>query len=203
MAEQEKEIIGLPFPRNKSAVSVEEAISLRSSIREYKDEALTQEEISQLLWAAQGMMQRKSGRTAPSSGALYPLEIYLVVGKVKNLEPGVYHYRPPEHSLVKIESGDKRSVLFNASLRQPSIKNAPVSLVICAKYQRTTQKYGERGSRYVHIEVGHVGQNIYLQAEALGLATVAIGAFNDEAVKKALGVKEEPIYIMPLGRPVE
>jgi len=203
MAEQEKEIIGLPFPRNKSAVSLEEAISLRSSIREYKDEALTQEEISWLLWAAQGMMQRKSGRTVPSAGALYPLEIYLVVGKVKGLAAGIYHYRPPEHSLVKIESGDKRSVLFNASLRQSSIKNAPVSLVICAKYQRTTQKYGERGSRYVHIEVGHVGQNIYLQTEALGLATVAIGAFNDEAVKKVLGVKEEPIYIMPLGRPVE
>jgi SagB-type dehydrogenase family enzyme len=203
MAEQEKESIGLPFPRNKSAVSVEEAISLRSSIREYKDEALTQEEMSQLLWAAQGMMQRKSGRTAPSAGALYPLEIYLVVSKVKSLGPGVYHYRPQEHSLVKIESGDRRSALFNASLRQSPIKNAPVSLVICAKYQRTTQKYGERGSRYVYIEVGHVGQNIYLQAEALGLATVAIGAFDDEAVKKVLGVKEEPIYIMPLGRPVE
>ena len=131
---------------------------------------------------------------------MYPLEVYLVAGRVKDLKPGVYRYNPQAHSLIKIAEGDKRLDLFSASLSQASIKNAPISLVICAQYERTTRKYGERGKRYVHIEVGHVGQNIYLQAESLGLATVAIGAFVDEAVKKVLNIKEEPFYIMPVGR---
>lgn len=191
----------LPSPSKKSGVSIEEALVKRRSLREYKDEALTLEEISQLLWAAQGITSVWGGRTAPSGGALYPLEIYLVVGKVKGLEAGVYHYRPHGHFLTNIVQGDKRFALFNAGLWQSPIKNAPVSLVICAEYPRTTQKYGERGRRYVLIEVGHVGQNIYLQVESLGLKTVAIGAFMDEAVKKVLGIKEEPLYIMPVGRP--
>lgn len=191
----------LPSPSKKSGVSIEEALVKRRSLREYKDEALTLEEISQLLWAAQGITSVWGGRTAPSGGALYPLEIYLVVGKVKGLEAGVYHYRPHSHFLTNIVQGDKRFALFNAGLWQSPIKNAPVSLVICAEYPRTTQKYGERGRRYVLIEVGHVGQNIYLQVESLGLKTVAIGAFMDEAVKKVLGIKEEPLYIMPVGRP--
>lgn len=196
---QETEI-RLPPPATKSEISVEEALFKRRSVREYKDEALTLEEVSQLLWAAQGITSRWGGRTAPSGGALYPLEIYLVAGKVKGLEPGVYRYRPHGHLLTNIVQGDKRFALFNASFWQSPIKNASISLIICAEYQRTTRKYGERGRRYVHIEVGHVGQNIYLQAESLGLSTVAIGAFSDEAVKKVLGVKEEPLYIMPVGR---
>ncbi len=197
---ESKTEIKLPLPQKKSSVSVEEALVKRRSVREYKDEALTLEEISQLLWAACGITSGWGGRTAPSGGALYPLEIYLVVGKVKGLETGVYHYRPRGHFLTNIVQGDKRFALFNAGLWQSPIKNAPVSLVICAEYPRTTQKYGERGRRYVLIEVGHVGQNIYLQAETLGLATVAIGAFSDEIVKKVLGIKEEPLYIMPVGR---
>lgn len=191
----------LPAPKKRSGVSLEETIFNRRSIREYKDEALALEEVSQVLWAAQGITCQWQGRTAPSAGALYPLEIYLVAGKVNGLEPGIYHYRPNGHLLVKIVDGDKRSALFNVCLWQSPINNAPISFVICAEYQRTTQKYGERGKRYVHIEVGHVGQNIYLQAEALGLKTVSIGAFSDEAVKKVLGIKEEPLYIMPVGRP--
>jgi SagB-type dehydrogenase family enzyme len=198
-------------------VSVEEAISKRRSVREYKDESLSLKEISQLLWSAQGITANWGGRTTPSGGAPYPLEIYLVAGKVKGLEPGIYHYRPERHSLIMIVQSDKRFALYSSSLFQSCIKNAPISLVICARYERTTRKYGERGKRYVHIEVGHVGQNIYLQAESLGLATVAIGAFMDEAVKKVLninpvrkgsfngrglsnGVKEEPLYIMPVGK---
>ncbi len=197
---QGEEEIKLPSIQTIGKFSVEEAISKRRSAREYKDEALTLEEISQLLWAAQGITSGWGGRTAPSAGALYPLEIYLVAGRVENLKPGIYRYNPERHSLIKIVEGDKRFALNSCSLFQTCIKNAPISIVICAQYERTTRKYGDRGRRYVHIEVGHVGQNIYLQAESLGLATVAIGAFVDEAVKKVLNIKEEPLYIMPVGK---
>ena len=196
---REKEI-NLPPVQTIGKLSVEEAISQRRSIREYKDAPLSLTEVSQLLWSAQGITVNSGGRTVPSAGALYPLEIYLVAGKVANLKPGIYRYNPEKHSLIKVVEGDKRLDLFSSSLHQSSIKNAPVSLVICAQYERTTQKYGERGKRYVHMEVGHVGQNIYLQAKSLGLATVVIGAFTDEAVKKVLNTKEDPLYIMPVGR---
>lgn len=197
---QAKEEIKLSPPQEKGEVSLEEVLSKRRSRREYKDEPLTLKEVSQILWAAQGTTSSWGGRTAPSGGALYPLEIYLVVGEVENLAAGIYHYQPQNHSLLKVGDGDKRFALFSSALFQSAIKSAPVSFVICAEYPRTTRKYGERGKRYVHIEVGHVGQNIYLQVEALGLATVAIGAFIDKTVKKVLNVKEEPLYIMPVGR---
>lgn len=197
---QGKEGIKLPSVQTIGRLSVEEAISKRRSVREYKDAPLSLKEVSQLLWSAQGVTANWGARTAPSAGALYPLEIYLVAGRVENLKPGIYRYNPQAHSLVKIVEGDKRFALFSASLFQAPVKNAPLSLVICAQYERTTRKYGERGKRYVHIEVGHVGQNIYLQAESLGLATVAIGAFVDEAVKKVLNAQEEPLYIMPVGK---
>jgi SagB-type dehydrogenase family enzyme len=192
----------LPPPIKKSNISVEEALSKRRSVRDYKDEPLTLKEVSQLLWAAQGITAGRSRRTAPSAGALYPLEVYLVIGKVKGLDPGIYHYDPAEHSLTKIVSGDKRADLFNAGLGQSSIKAAPIDIVICAEYGRTTIKYMKRGERYAHMEAGHVGQNIYLQAETLGLKCVVVGAFEDGAVKNVLGIKnEEPLYIIPVGKP--
>jgi SagB-type dehydrogenase family enzyme len=197
---ESKEEIKLPSIQTIGRLSVEEAISKRRSVREYKDEPLSLKEVSCLLWAASGITANWGARTAPSAGALYPLEIYLVAGRVEDLKPGIYRYNPEGHSLVMTVEGDKRFALYSASLFQSCIKNAPISLVICAQYERTTRKYGERGKRYVHIEVGHVGQNIYLQAESLGLATVAIGAFMDEAVKKVLNIKEDPLYIMPVGR---
>jgi len=199
LAESKEEIRLSPI-QTIGKISVEETISKRRSVRGYKDEPLSLKEVSQLLWSASGITANWGARTAPSAGALYPLEIYLVAGRVENLKPGIYRYNPQAHSLVKIVEGDKRFALFSASLFQAPIKNAPISLVICAQYERTTRKYGERGKRYVHIEVGHVGQNIYLQAESLGLGTVAIGAFMDEPVKKVLNIKEEPLYIMPVGR---
>jgi len=200
LAESSEEEIHLPSVQTIGKLSVEEAISKRRSIREYKDAPLSLKEVSQLLWSAQGITANRGGRTVPSAGALYPLEIYLVAGRVENLKPGIYRYNPERHSLIKIIEGDKRVALFSNSLFQNCIKNAPVSLVICAQYEKTTRKYGERGKRYVHMEVGHVGQNIHLQAESLGLATVVIGAFTDEAVKKVLNTKEDPLYIMPVGR---
>ncbi len=194
----------LPQPRESGKYSLEEVLIKRRSIRSFTEQALTLEELSQLLFAAQGITEERHGfRTAPSAGALYPLEIYAVVGKVEGLSEGVYRYLPEEHELEKVLTEDRREGLFRSALYQAAIKEAPVVFVICAVYGRTTRKYGERGVRYVHMEAGHVGQNIYLQAEALNLGTVAIGAFHDEAVAQVLSLPQNvvPLYIFPVGRP--
>ena len=190
----------LPKPKSSGRTSLEEALSKRRSVRDYGKNSLTVEEIGRLLWAAQGVTEKWGGRTAPSAGALYPLEIYLLAGEVKGLETGLYHYRPTDHSLSRKKAGDLRGDVMEASLHQEQILKAPATLIITAVYQRTTQKYGERGVRYVHQETGSVCQNIHLQAESLNLGTVWIGAFDDQKVKQALGIAEEPLAIMPGGR---
>jgi len=190
----------LPEPVMKGELSVEEALQRRRSIRSYGKGKLTLQQVSQLLWAAQGITNRRGFRTAPSAGATFPLEVYLVAGEVEGLQPALYHYNPHEHSLRLVKEGDLRKDLDRASLRQGMPREAQISIVIAADYSRTTRRYGKRGIRYVHIEVGHAGQNIYLEAESLGLATVAIGAFDDDAVKGLLGIEEEPLYIMPVGK---
>ena len=176
----------------RGEVSLEEAIERRKSIRYFKRTKLTKEQLSQLIWAA--------GK-APSAGATYPLELYVVIGAecVDDTDAGVYHIE--QGSLELNAAGDVREDLAVACLNQAFIANAPVSFVIAAEYERTTSRYGDRGIRYVHIEVGHVGQNIYLQCEALGLATVAIGAFHDDEIAKVLCLpnKVKPIYVMPVG----
>jgi len=198
------DMIRLTPPRLKGIVSVEEAIKARRSRREFSDKSLTLAELSQVCWAAQGITKGYL-RAAPSAGALYPLELYVIVGKdgVKGLGEGVYHYLPQEHSLRLHAPKDRRMSLAMAALGQTFIARAPVSLVITAQYSRTTGKYGARGRRYVHMEVGHVGENIHLQAEALHMATVVIGAFSDAAVVKALNLPaaHEPLAIMPVGYP--
>jgi SagB-type dehydrogenase family enzyme len=194
------ETMKLPNPKFKSSTSVEEALSARRSVRDYAEDSLTLEQISQLLWAAQGVTSKWGGRTAPSAGALYPLEIYLVAGEVKGLKSGLYHYDPRKHQISLTQEGDLREKATQASLYQDEILRAPATLVITAVYERTMQKYGERGIRYVHMEVGSVGENIYLEAESLKLGTVFIGAFDDERVKKVLGIAEEPLGIMPVGK---
>ena len=197
------EIIKLPKPRLSSTVSVEEALLKRRSIRNFKKEPLTLSEVSQLLWSAQGITEESMGlRTAPSAGALYPIEIYIVVGNVINLPPGIYKYNPKNHELVLIMKGDKRKELAISALGQKWIEEGAIVIVISAVYERTTSKYGERGIRYVHMEAGHVSQNIYLQAVALNLGTVAVGAFYDEEVKKLINMQknENPLYLMPVGR---
>ncbi len=199
-AQKKGEKVKLPEPRYQSETSVEEALLKRRSIRSYKKDKLTLSEVSQLLWSAQGITAKWGGRTSPSAGATYPLEIYIVVGDVSGLESGVYHYLSEEHAIEKILNKDVRKELTGAAWGQDYILFAPLNIVIAADYKRTTGRYGERGIRYVHNEVGHCGQNIHLQCEALGLGTVVIGAFSDERVKKILNIKEEPQYIMPVGR---
>jgi len=195
--------IQLPAPKLRGAVSVEEALQKRRSVRGYQNEALTLSEISQLLWAAQGTTNEAGRRTAPSAGGLYPLELYVVAGNVKDLEPGIYKYASRGHTLAKVASGDKRSDLAAAALGQQQVARGAVCLVIAGVYERTAKRYKERAVRYVHMEAGHAAQNIYLQAAPLGLGTVVLGAFEDARVKSLLGLPEEenPLYIMPVGRP--
>lgn len=203
LTHSQEKIIKLPEPKYKSEISVEEAILKRRSIRNYKDIPLNIYELSQILWSAQGITEKRFGlRTAPSAGATYPLEIYIVVGKVTNLEAGIYKYNPEEHKITLIYRGDKRLELCNAALGQVSVRIAPATIVITAIYERTTKIYGERGIRYVHMEAGHVAQNIYLQCVSLNLGTVSIGAFIDEEVKKVLNLpkNENPLYLMPIGK---
>ena len=144
-------------------------------------------------------------RTAPSAGALYPLEVYVVVGKVDGLPPAIYKYKPPTHQLITVSSGDRREQLATAALGQRWIQGAPLVIVVGAVYKRTEVKYGERAARYVHIEAGHAVENVCLQAVALELGTTVVGAFKDEDVKKVVGMPEEeqPLLIVPVGRPAQ
>lgn len=193
--------VKLPAPRHDGEVSLEHALRYRRSIREFAGGALTLAEVGQLLWAAQGI-SHPIGRTAPSAGALYPLVVHLVAGQVSSLEPGVYRYAPDDATLMKAGDGDRRADLANAALGQAWIADAPAALVLAAVYRRTVGRYGPRGERYVHIEIGHATQNVYLQAGALGLGTTEVGAFDDRAVKSALGLAadNDPLAIMPIGR---
>jgi len=183
-----------------------EAVARRRSVRRFTPEPLSLQQLSQILWAAQGKNDTRGRyRAVPSAGATYPLEIFVLCGQnsIEGLDEGIYHYNIDSHSLTRLYKGDVRLELARAALAQEFIYQAPMDIVICAEYERTMMRYGSRGERYVHMEVGHAGQNIYLQATALGLATVAAGAFDDEQVREVLRLEKryKPLYIMPVGRP--
>ncbi len=195
--------IDLPEPDRAGSVSLEETLANRRSVRSYADAPVSPAEISQILWAAQGITHPAGYRTAPSAGALYPLEVYLALGKGEGIAPGVYHYEPRGHRLKKISEGDPRAELSRAALGQGAVRDAPMVVVLCAVYERVTGKYGDRGIRYTHMEAGHAGQNILLEAVARGLAAVPIGAFDDRKVASVIGVsgQERPLYLIPVGHP--
>jgi SagB-type dehydrogenase family enzyme len=193
-------ITPLPPPILEGETSLEETIARRRSVREFDDTPLTAAELGQLLWAAQGLTDERGFRTAPSAGALYPLELYLVTAE------GVFHYEPQGHQLSALRSDDRRAALYEAALRQEAVRGAPAVFVVTAVYARTEQKYGaQRTPRYVHLEAGHAAQNLLLEAVALGLGAVPIGAFHDEQVQEALGLPpdHEPLYLIPAGHPRE
>jgi SagB-type dehydrogenase family enzyme len=196
--------IALPEPERQGGLGLHAALQARRSVREYSQEPLTLEEVAQLLWAAQGVNDASGYRTAPSAGALYPLELYLVLGDATGLRAGVYHYDPQEHALTPLIAGDVRPELAGASLGQSCVAEGAATLVFAAEYARTTGRYGQRGEQYVHMEVGHAAQNVYLQAASLGLGTVVVGAFEPEGVSALLELPEAfvPLYLMPVGRPV-
>jgi len=192
--------IELPLPRYSSKTSVEYAIKQRRSIREYKPEAITLADLSQLLWAAQGITSQKGFRSSPSAGALYPLQIYIVVGNLVDLPKGVYRYLSENHTLESLTDKDIRKELAKASYDQSYIQNSSVDIIIAANYKKTTKKYGKRGKRFVYMEAGHVAENIYLQCVSLGLGTVSVGGFQDKKIKSILKINDDPLYIMPVGK---
>jgi SagB-type dehydrogenase family enzyme len=194
-------IIKLPDPTHRSDTSLEETLVARRSVRRYARQPITLDQASQLLWAAQGVTHPQGYRTAPSAGALYPLEVYLVAGQVEGLDPGIYKYRPRGHDLVKVVEGDRRKELKDASLRQRSIEFAPATIAFTAVYPRMMVKYSQRGIRYVDMEAGHAAQNACLQAVSLGLGALTIGAFREDDVRRVLGcgADEEPIYLITVG----
>jgi SagB-type dehydrogenase family enzyme len=179
-------------------MSLTEAIAKRRSIRDFAPDPLSLEQISQLAWAAQGITEPTRGlRTAPSAGALYPLELYLLT------KDGVFHYLPQGHKLIQLSDADRRGDLSKAALDQSSVAQAALDIVIAGVFSRTEAKYRERARQYVYIEAGHVGQNIHLQAVALGLGSVSVGAFRDQAVSEvlALSADQTPLYVIPVGHP--
>jgi SagB-type dehydrogenase family enzyme len=194
---QASQEVTLPPPRTDGPVSLEACLTRRRSVRDYTDRDLTWEQIGQLLWAAQGLTADWGGRTAPSAGALYPLEIYVVTRQ------GVYHYVPREHRVDTLATGDQRGALQAVSLDQLAVGSAPAVFVVTAVYARTAGKYGDRAVRYVRLEAGHAAQNLLLQAVALDLGGVPIGAFDDAGIQRVLDLpaNHEPLYVIPVGHP--
>jgi SagB-type dehydrogenase family enzyme len=188
--------LGLPTPVTDGQMSVEAALTQRRSVRAFETRPLTVTELGQLLWAAQGITDERGYRAAPSAGALYPLELYVATAG------GLFHYEPGRHALTLTGEGDARPALYQAALRQEPVAQAPAVFVIAAVYERTAIKYGsERTPRYVHLEAGHAAQNLLLQAAALGLGAVPIGAFDDAGIQRAMGLpaEVEPLYLIPVG----
>lgn len=196
--------IKLPDPETKGKISVEESIARRRSRRDFTGAPLNLGQLGQLLWSMQGCTGEGYLRAAPSAGATFPLEVFSVVGDsgVEGLDAGVYRYLIEDHEIMLFKEGDLRREIATAALRQFWIPAAPVTILVCADYSRTEGRYGLRGRQYVHMEVGHAGQNLYLQAESLGLGAVGIGAFEEDAIAEMLGVKGalDVLYIMPVGQ---
>ena len=193
-----KDRTSLPPPAFSGHMSLEEALAQRRSVRSFADQTLTREDISQLCWAAQGITDDREGlRTAPSAGALYPVELYVVGAEC------VEHYRPRGHILERYLDGDIRGALKAAALDQNSVGEAPTCMVITAVVERTARKYGPRAERYCFMEAGHIAQNILLQATALHLAGVPVGAFEDEKVDAVLKLPpgQHALYLIPIGHP--
>lgn len=194
--------IKLPKPRLEGSIALETVLHRRRSIRRYRTAALSQAEVSQLLWAAQGITDRRGLRSSPSAGALYPLETYVAAANVNNLQTGIYKYNNRNHTLRLIYDRNPIEALYQAGLRQGALRNAAVIFTLTAVYARTTSKYHQRGIRYVDMEAGHAAQNLCLQAVGLGLGSVLIGAFHDKQVKQIIAPDndEQPLYLIPVGR---
>lgn len=207
--------IKLPAPDMTGDMSVEAALNTRRSERVFMQDAIQLADLSQILWAAQGITWRLDTvprqwkgekwlggvRTAPSAGALYPIELYVAVTNVETLEKGLYKYNPLEHTITKTLDGDKREAILNAGLMQSAIKNGKACIIIAGNFGRTEFKYKGRANQYVYIESGAVCQNIYLQCEALNIGTVFIGAIKEDLLRETLGIPdfETPIGLMPIG----
>ncbi|MDY6950454.1 MAG: SagB/ThcOx family dehydrogenase [Thermodesulfobacteriota bacterium] len=201
---QKEGAMPLPQPKEEATVSLERTITERRTIRSFTPQPLTLEQLSQLLWAAQGITgQGGRKRSAPSAGALYPMDLYALLGNggVEGCREGLYHYLPARHEALLVHEGDLRKAVAKAALSQMWIAQAPLVLVITAEYNRVAVKYGKRGIRYAMIEAGHIGQNVFLQAGALDLGAGIVGAFDDNAITRVMKTpsSHEPLLIMPVG----
>jgi SagB-type dehydrogenase family enzyme len=199
---QEENRIKLATPSTDGPFSLEHCLQQRRSIRSFADGALSLNEASQLLWAALGLTGSEGQRTAPSAGGLRGLDCYWVSGQVTGIPQGIYSYDPENHSLAIKIQGDLRAKLATACLGQEQVRECAAIVVLSAVYDRLKWKYGERRVRYGDMEAGHAAQNVYLQATSLGLGTVVVGAFEDDAVREilSLSANEHPLYLMPVGR---
>ncbi len=187
--------MNLPNPNLDGSISLGKIVAARRSWRDFRHRPLTLEQIGQLAWSAQGQDIKSKYRTTPSAGATYPLELFVVT------EQGVFSYLPSKHALERLMNQDVRSALASAAWGQDFIEDAPLTLVFAAEFDRTTRRYGQRGVRYVYMEAGHAAQNVHLQAEAIGLGSVAVGAFDDASVSKVLSLPKnlEPVYMVVVG----
>jgi len=194
--------IALPDPNRAGQLTLEATLAKRRSIRDFSRQPLTSAEISQLLWAGQGITSPMGLRTAPSAGALYPLDLYVAIGHIQSLPQGVFRYDPAKHILQPVGGGDRRDKVSRAALSQTWIADSAAVIAVAATMRRTTRKYGERGVRYAHMEAGHVAQNICLQAAALDLAVTPVGAFRDHEIRHVFEMASdaEPLYLLPVGR---
>jgi SagB-type dehydrogenase family enzyme len=200
---QGAEAIKLPPPAKQGGMALTMALEARRTVRGFASRPLDLAQISQLLWSADGLSDPRGHRTSPSAGATYPLDLYLVVGErgVQDLPAGVYRYLVAEHGLRLLAPGDSQAAVVRACLHQTWMAEAPVMMVIAGEYRRCTNRYGERGLRYTHMESGNVSQNLFLAAAALGLGAGIVGAFEDKALARVLNLPpgQEPLLVMPVG----
>ncbi len=204
MPEAAADTVALPAPQTKGRMTVEQALATRRSRRAYASTPLKLAEVSQLLWAAQGITGPEGRRTAPSAGALFPMELYLSASRVEGLAPGIYHYDPAEHTLGLIAAGDVRREMTAACADQDCVRFSACLLIFSAVPEACAARYGDRAPKFIHIEAGHAAQNVYLEATALGLGVCDIGAFSPDPVRRLVHLDddEEPICLMTAGRPV-
>lgn len=199
--------IALSAPQTADGASIWDVLQQRRSLRRYQDAPLQETELSQLLWASQGITLARGGhgfRTAPSAGALYPVETYLVVNSVETIKPGVYHYAVPDHALEQLKAGHYGAEIARAALDQEMAQRANVVFVWTGVFGRSKWKYKQRAYRYVYLDAGHIAQNLALAAQALGLGSCQIAALYDEEANDLLGVdgeEESTIYMTSVGRP--
>lgn len=195
-------VVQLPLPRYDSPVSVEKALRLRQSTRLFEKSSVSIQELSQLLWSAQGIGNRHGYRTSPSAGALFPIELYVLVRRGEGVYPGFYHYIPNKHHLEISTNSIDEEKLFMASYKQSWVKNAPILIVIASDTNRTAQKYHVKAFQYASMESGHVAQNMMLQSVSLGLGIVGVGAFDEQEIKQIFDIHTlDVMYLICIGHP--
>lgn len=198
--------IKLDKPSNLSKTTLNDVLKKRKSIRDFSKESISKEQLSYLLWASTGIQREEQGfefRTAPSAGALYPIETYLVVNNVEDISKGVYHYSIKEHTLEQLKSGDFGLKIAEAALEQEMCTEAAVVFIWTAIFARSKCKYGQRAYRYIYLDAGHMAENLALASVSLDLGSCQIAALFDDEVNKIIdvdGVKESVIYMSVVGK---